>query len=153
MESEPTDDLLVSVYIKMRNKIAEVNKEYADRLKHLTDQQGQVSTEILRRLQERGSTQTKTGHGTAFVAEEVKITIADEDAYGQFVLAEKDPTYYQKRPKVERVKEFMKAHQGMLPPGLSIFRELVINVRAAKPKGIAHGQTDDDGGANQRPAE
>jgi hypothetical protein len=151
--SEPTDDLLVGVYIKIRSKIAEVNKEYEDRLGHLRGQQKQVSAEILRRLHERGSTQTKTDSGTAFINEDVSITIADEEAYGAFVLAEQDPSYYQKRAKVERVKEYMKAHDGTLPPGLNIFRELVINVRAPKKKGAASDPASDDGRAVEHPPE
>jgi hypothetical protein len=153
MDTEPTDDALVGVFIKIRSKIAEVNKEYDDRLAHLRGQKQQVAAEILRRLHERGSTQTKTDKGTAFVSEDVSITIADEVAYGNFVLQEQDPSYYQKRAKVERVKEYMKDHEGTLPPGLSIFRELVINVRAAKKKGVAGEPASDERGSDEHPAD
>lgn len=149
---QPTDDKLVEVYIKIRNKVAEVNREYVERLEHLKGQQKQVGTEILRRLNERGASQTKTPHGTAFVGEDMSITIADEEAYGAFVLAEQDHTYYQKRAKVERVREYMKAHDGALPPGLSVFRERVINVRVPR-KGAKGEPTDDNGGADEHPEE
>jgi hypothetical protein len=153
MNTEPTDDVLVAVFIKIRNAIANVNREYDAQLAHLRDQKGQVAAEILRRLHERGSTQTKTPVGTAFIAEEMSITIADETAYGNFVLAEQDPSYYQKRAKAERVKEYMKEHDGALPPGLSVFRELVINVRAAKKKGAADEQASDGRGTVEHTAE
>src|SRR5580765_3724063 len=152
MDSEPTDDLLVGVFIKIRSKIAAVNKEYDGILEHLRGQQKQVSAELLRRLHERGANQTKTAAGTAFIGEQMSVTIADKTAYGDFVLEQQDYGYYQKRAKVERVKEYMKAHNGTLPPGLSVFRELVINVRAAK-KGVASEQTTHDSGADEHSAE
>lgn len=148
--SEPTDDQIVGLFIKIRTKIADVNKEYDAQLQHLRGQQQQVSAELLRRLHERGATQTKTAAGTAFISEQMSITIADDDAYGAFVLAEQDYSYYQKRAKVERVKEYMTAHNGELPPGLNVFRELTINVRA--PRGKSE-QAINDSGADQHPAE
>jgi hypothetical protein len=128
------DDQLVKVFIKMRTRIAELNEEYAAAIKVVKDQQQMIRAELLHRFQARGSTQTKTQHGTAFIKEEMSITIADESAYGAFVLAENDWSYYQKRAKVERVREYMKEHDGALPPGLSVFRELDINVRVPAKK-------------------
>jgi len=123
------DDRLVRVFIKQRQRIAELNAEYEAAIKVVKDQQNMIRAELLRRLHERKATQTKTQHGTAFIKEEMSVTIADEDAFGSFVLLEGDYSYYQKRPKVERVREYMKEHDGMLPPGLSVFREFDINVR------------------------
>lgn len=150
MDSEVTDDRLVAVFIKIRNKVAEVSKEYEAQLDHLKGQQKQVAAEILRRLHERKATQTKTPLGTAFISEQMSITIADESAYGAFVLEQQDPSYYQKRAKVERVKEYMKAHDGELPPGLSVFRELTINVRAPRKRSGGE-QTTDDSGTDEHP--
>jgi hypothetical protein len=139
MSNDVTDDRLVVVFIKIRDAIAEVNKEYDARLKVLKDQKDKVGTELLRRLHERGSKQTKTDAGTAFISETMAVTIADEDLFGNFVLAEQDYSFYQKRVKVEHLKEYMKEHEGMLPPGLNVHRELEINVRRAPKKGDVNG--------------
>lgn len=141
------DDRLVGVYVKMRAKVAELNDEYKDRINTIKQQMTQVETELLRRLHERGATQTKTDKGTAFIGEDVSITIADENQYAAFVLAQGDTSYYQKRAKVERVKEYMGANNGMLPPGLSIFREKTINVRVPTKKGAPNASAVDDSGA------
>jgi hypothetical protein len=153
MDTEPTDTTLVKVFIKIRKAISDVTKEYDARIDALRGQQKQVGTEILRRLHERGASQTKTEAGTAFIGENMSITIADETAYGDFVLEQQDYGYYQKRAKVERVKEYMKQHDGTLPPGLTVFRELTINVRAAVPKGRASEQASDDSRSNEHSAE
>lgn len=129
------DDRLVKVIIKIRDEIAKLNKEYDDAIGELKKQKLLAETEILRRLQERGSTQTKTQHGTSFIEESMQITIADEAAYERFVLEQQDTEFYQKRAKVEHVQKWMAANEGRSPPGLSFFRELKINTRAPRRKG------------------
>jgi len=136
------DDRLVRVFIKQRKRIAELNAEYEAAIKVVKDQQNMIRAELLRRLHERKSTQTKTQHGTAFIKEEMSVTIADEDAFGSFVLLEGDYSYYQKRPKVERIREYMKEHDGMLPPGLSVFREFDINVRVPSKRATKENSDD-----------
>ena len=137
MSEQATDDRLIAVFVKIRDTIAEVNKEYDERLAVLKAQRDRVGAELLRRLHERGSKQTKTDTGTAFISETMAVTIADEDLFGNFVLQQQDYSFYQKRVKVEHLKEYMKEHGGVLPPGLNIHRELEINVRRAPKKGDA----------------
>jgi hypothetical protein len=123
------------VVIKIRNRISEVNAEYDKALAALREQKKEVEMEILRRLQERGATQTKTPSGTSFISQAVTFTIADEDVYGRFVLEQQDYEFYQKRPKQEHVQAWMANNGGALPPGLSVFREYVINTRVPTKKG------------------
>lgn len=131
------DDRLVKTVLKIRARIADVNTEYDAILRGLKEQKKTVEREILRRLQERGATQTKTEHGTCFISEVVQFTIADEEAYGRFVLQQNDYEFYQKRPKQEHVLAWMKDNEGALPPGLSVFREYEINTRVTTKKGTS----------------
>jgi hypothetical protein len=148
MNNEATDDRLIGVFVKIRDRIAEVNREYDEQLAVLKGQRDRVGAELLRRLHERGSKQTKTETGTAFISETMAVTIADEDIFGNFVLQQQDYSFYQKRVKVEHLKEYMKANGGTLPPGLNVHRELEINVRRAPKKGdVLNGtapSSDDD---------
>lgn len=126
------DSKLVEVFIKIRTARAELKKSYDDADKNLETQRDQIEAELLRRLNERGATQTKTTAGTAFIGEDMKATIADEDALRAFLANEPDPVgWFQKRIKMERLKEYQEQHEGGIPPGLSIFREAKINVRAS----------------------
>ena len=136
------DDRIVRVYLKIRDTIAEVNDEYKERLAVLKAQQDRLKAELLRRLHERGATQTKTEAGTAFITENTTFTIADEELYGKFVLEQQDVDFYQRRAKAEHVKEYMKNNGGMLPPGLTIFTEQEINVRIPRKKGVPSGAAD-----------
>lgn len=127
------DDKLVATIVKIRAARAELKKGYEDADKVLVEQRAQLDAELLRRLQERGATQTKTTEGTAFIGEDMKCTIAEEGALYTFLETEEDPFgWFQKRIKLERLREYQAAHAGGIPPGLSIFREKTINVRASK---------------------
>src|SRR5574337_24464 len=130
------DDRIVRVIIKIRDTIAAVNKEYEDRLDVLKAQKQRLEVELLRRLNERGATQTKTAAGTAFISESMKATVADEDLFKRFCLDQHDVDFFQLRVKVEHLREFMTANAGMLPPGLSVFREATVNVRSPAKKGV-----------------
>lgn len=126
------DDKLVRVFRKMREKLREETKVYEAKAKELKESMAVVEAELLRRLQERGAKQTKTEDGTAFISETMTASIADEDQFFGFVRETGDLDFFQKRVSVTHLQEFMKEHKGVLPPGLNIFRELGINVRAPR---------------------
>ena len=133
INDEFADNVLVETIIKIRTARSELKKSYEDADAALTAQRDQLDAEMLRRLQERGATQTKTNAGTAFIGEKVTCTIAEPNALYTFLDTEEDPYgWFQKRILMERLNEYREAHAGGIPPGLSIFRENTINVRASK---------------------
>ena len=136
---QPTDDRLVKVYLKIRAVISATTKEYDARIEILKRQQNQLRAELLRRLHERKATQTKTAEGVAYIVKRMNVSIADEDLFGQFVLDEQDTDFYHKRVSIEHLREWSKANNGAMPPGLNIFTELEINVRQPTKKGGRHG--------------
>jgi hypothetical protein len=139
------DDRLVGVIIKIRDKIADLNKEYEEALKTLREQKQRIENEVIRRLQERGASQTKTGKGTAFLGESMQATIADETQFKRFCLEQADLDFFQSRVKVAHLKEFMDNNEGKLPPGISVFREVTLNVRIPTKRGTDDKAVDDSG--------
>jgi len=130
------DDALVKVIMKMRNKLAEMSKEYDAAVDCIKAQKKALEMEVLKRLNARGATQTKTPYGTAFIEEDVKVTIADELLFQNFVKQEGDLDFYQKRVAVGHLQKWQALNDGRLPPGLSTFRENSITVRSpTKSKG------------------
>lgn len=106
-----------------------MTREYDAARKVVEDQKHALEVEMLKRLQERGATQTKTEFGTAFIDEKMQAQIADEAAFQAFVKEIGDLDFYQKRIAVKHVKEYMKENGDSLPPGLSIYKELGVVVR------------------------
>jgi len=125
-----TDDRLVRVFRKIRATISDETKKYEAVVSRLKDQQKQIEVELLRRLHERGATQTKTEEGTAFISEVMTANIAEDAAFRKFVLDTGDIDFFQRRISITHLKEYMKEHEEQIPPGLNIFKELNINVRA-----------------------
>jgi hypothetical protein len=133
-----TDDTLVLVLGKIRDAKEQAGTEYKERLATLKKKEEAVANELLKRLHERGATQTKTPHGTAFVGEDLQTSIADEGAFFKFVRTTGDLDFFQRRIKVQHLREYMQAHEGHLPPGVNVFKQATINLRrtaAEKEKG------------------
>jgi len=123
------DNRIVKIILKMRDAIAEKTKAYEAEVKVIELQKEQLENELLKRLQSRGSTQTKTEYGTAFLDEQMSVTIADDDLFRSFVLNEQNLDWFQRRVKVETLREYQKENDGRLPPGLSTFRQAKIKIR------------------------
>lgn len=137
------DDRIVRVIIKIRDAIAELNTEYKGKLDALEQQKHRLEVELIGRLQQRGATQTKTDFGTAFFGESMKVTIADPEAFKAFCRKQDDLDFFQLRVKLEHLKEYIAGSGGEVPPGLSIFREVTLNVRVPTKKGSkSDGATD-----------
>lgn len=79
---------------------------------------------------------TVNGIGTTYTAEEQKISIADDNVFLPFVAAQgvDGLGFFERRVSSTHVKEYMKLHDGVPPPGLNIFRERVMRVRKAGEK-------------------
>ena len=131
----PTNKL-VRVFIKLRDKRAEMKRAFEEQDDELKGKQRQVENELLRRAQEEGVEGFKTTEGTTYISEEKHVSIADPDTFKTFLADEDDPyLYYEQRPSLGRIVEFQKGHDGNLPPGIRMFRENRMRVRAAKKGG------------------
>lgn len=77
----------------------------------------------------------KTPIATTYTAETTKISIADQSAFFDFVLDQKDLDFFEKRVSSTHVEEYMKNNPTLPPPpGLSLFRERAMRVRKAGDK-------------------
>lgn len=76
---------------------------------------------------------TVAGVGTSYTAETTKISIADDGAFHQFVLAQQDLSFFEQRVGTKRVAAYVKETK-LNPPGLNIFRERVMRIRKAGEK-------------------
>lgn len=134
-----TDDKLVNVYIKIREKRsanAKVAKEADEVLKQ---QLATVNSELLRRMHERGNDGFKTLHGAVYKATIVQVTIADDSAFFPWVRDNDALDMLERRVKSTEVQKYIAAH-GEAPPGLTIFKEEEARVRkdnSNKTEGVA----------------
>lgn len=76
------------------------------------------------------------GVGTTYTAEEMKVSIADDNAFLPFVISQgvEGLGFFERRVSTTHLNEYMKLNGGAVPPGLNLFRERVMRVRKASEK-------------------
>lgn len=138
-------DRLVSTFLKMRRTLRAEKKVWDMREELIKSQMKQIEIELLRRALEEGVTgYTVKGAGTTYIAEEVHLSIADDEDFFEFVLASGDLEFFERRPSLGHVKAYQKLNDGKLPPGLRAFRENRMRVRASNKKGVVDDDPSDD---------
>lgn len=119
----------VARYVRLRDSRAMANKD-ADLLDRAYKQAMEaIEGALLADAQAQSVTGFQTEAGTAYIDERMLTTIADDLAFFSFVKEQGDLDFFERRVKSAHVKEWMAANNGMLPPGLNIFRELTMKVR------------------------
>ena len=135
MSTQIETDRLVRTFIKIRSARSELSREYTEKDEELKAHLKTIEVELLRRAQEQGVEGFKCAEGTTYIAEEVHASIAVSDEFFDFVRATGDLLFYEQRPSLGHIKEFQAEHNGAVPPGIKLFRENRMRVRASKKKG------------------
>lgn len=140
----PSTEQLVRVFLRIRSARSEAATEYKKKDDALKAQLSTVEMELLRRAQAEKVTGYTTKDGTTYISPEMHVSIADDQAFYDFVRETGDLEFFERRVTVAHVKEYMEEHEGEVPPGLNLFRENRMRVRASKKKGTADGNGSDD---------
>lgn len=127
-------DKLVKIFVKIRDAKAEKKKAYEAEAKILDEKLAMVATELKARAQSEGVEGFRTEFGAVYLSETMKTSCADWSAFGDFLKTHDPLEFMEKRISSTAIKEFMKANEGQLPPGVSIFKELEARVRRAGEK-------------------
>jgi len=127
------DVRLIGAYRQLRDrKEAMVEKQRAE-VKPLDTAMKQIETELLRRMQERGSDSTKTDEGTAFKTTVASIKVENSGAFFDWLTETGHWECAEIRGAKKEVEAYMEKHEA-LPPGLNINRMVKCGVR--KPTGV-----------------
>lgn len=122
-------DKRVAKYVALRDARAASNKEANALDEAYKSALEAVESSLIADAQVQGVTGFKTEAGTTYLDERMMTTIADDNAFFNFVKEQGDLDFFERRVKVTHVKEWMEANGGHLPPGLNVFRELTMKVR------------------------
>lgn len=127
-------DKLVQIYIKIRDKKAEIKKAFDAEYAKLDEKLSMVATELKSRAQAEGVDGFKSESGTVYLSETMKVSGSDWGAFGQFLKTHDPLEFMEKRISATAIKAYMKETDGQLPPGVSIFKEVEARVRRAGEK-------------------
>lgn len=120
---------LTKTYIKIRDARSQLRKDWMVEDTKLKEKLEKIESALLKFLNETQQNSSKTDSGIVYRQEEITPTGADWDAFYQWVAKNNAFDALERRIKKTFISEYMDAHEGGIPPGVSVYREYVVRVR------------------------
>lgn len=121
-------DDLISSYVKLRDKKAEIKSQYDAKVLKIDETLDKIEKVLLVRFRDSGTESAKTEYGTAFLSTRNSCTAADKESFLEFVREKDEWGLLDVRPLKSAVEVFKSEHDD-LPPGLNWRSEVVVSVR------------------------
>lgn len=132
-EENPLPEKLTRVYLKIRDKRAELKSAFDAEDKAMLAQQDKVKAALLGFCKDNGVDSVKTGAGTFFRSIKRRYWTNDWDAMNAFIKRHDVPEFYEKRLNQTAVKEFIAEElDDEVPECISVSSEYQVSVRKAK---------------------
>jgi len=125
-------DKLAKIYIKMRDKRAELTRDYEAQDAAIKAQQDEVASAMKEIIRAAGGTSMGTAHGTVSLKTSKRFYAQDWEAMGNFIVEHAVPQLLEKRIAQKNMEEFLENNPGVVPPGLNIMSEISVSV--TKPR-------------------
>lgn len=122
---------VVEAYLNIRDRRAEIKREYEAEDDKLKGAQRQLEGVLLKHLNDTGLDSARTPCGTFFRSEALKPSGSDWTAFYEWIRENDAFEALERRIKRDFIKEYMETHDGALPPGVSVHREYEVRVRRA----------------------
>ena len=120
---------LTRVYLKIRNKKAEVSAEFKKQDDELTRQLDKVKGALLDYCKEQGVESVKTSVGLFYRSVKTRYWTSDWESMYKFILEHDVPEFFEKRLNQTCVRQFLEENPDTVPKGLNTDSEYVISVR------------------------
>jgi len=127
-----TMDRLTRVYIKMRDKLAQITRAYEEEEALIKAQQAEVSSAMKDIIQKAGGTGMKTEYGTVALKTSTRYYTQDWEAMNRFIVDNDAVHLLEKRIAQKNMSEFLESNPGMIPSGLNTMSEITVSV--TKPR-------------------
>lgn len=132
LKAEVPLEKLTRVYIKMRDKKAELTKELDDRIAQVDDQMRMVKTAILDHMKEIGAESLRTEAGIVYRTVKTKYATSDWESMNKFILEHGVPELLTKSLNQTNMKAFLEENPDLLPPGLNANMEYSVTIKRSK---------------------
>jgi hypothetical protein len=126
---QPSVDLLCKIYRKIRDKKAEITKEYDAKLAELEKQQDVIAANLKDILVQHSVTSMKTEHGTAYLQPKIRYYAIDWSTFGEWVVKNNAVDLLEKRVAQGNMKQWLDEHPTNPPPGLEVDSQITVVVR------------------------
>jgi len=115
MSEEPTVERLTRIYVKMRDKRRELERQAAE----LKEKQDLVASELLEICKAQGATTIRTEHGTVSKRVTKNYWSSDWDSFFKFVKEQDAFSLMQQRINNANMAQFLEENPDLHPPGLN----------------------------------
>lgn len=132
MTDQVKADKLALAYIKMRDKKAELAREFEAAEAAIEAQMEMVEAELTKMCQELGADSIKTPHGTVFRSVKTQYQVNDWDHMYKFVIEHNVPQLLQRRVSTTNMKQFLNENPNLMPIGMNIDNKYTVTVRRSK---------------------
>lgn len=131
-DDTPTDSILakrLSQFVKIRDKITEMNKRHSEELAPLTDAKMKLEAALTELLAQAGTdSATVRGIATVYKGTESSATIADGEAFRAYVIDQQAWDLVDWRANKTGVKKFI-GETRTIPPGVNFTQRQTVGVR------------------------
>jgi hypothetical protein len=119
---------LAEKYIVLRDRKAQLKSEYDGKVAELDSVMDKIEAVLLRTFDEAGIESVKTSAGTAYRSLRTQASVADWDAFFNFVKENGAWEMLERRCSKSAVEQYRSTNDD-LPPGLNWREERVVNIR------------------------
>jgi hypothetical protein len=125
-------DKLIAVYVKIRDKRAEVVRELKEQEEELVVKLDMIKAALLEHCKETGLESGKTESGSFYRSVKSKYWTSDWESMNKFILENEAVDLMGKRLHQGNMKQFLEENPELHPPGLNTDREFTVTVRRGK---------------------
>lgn len=119
----------VTLYIQLRDKKAQMKSDFDASVAPINEKMDKLEAKLLDVFNKTGMDSVKTEHGTAYTAVRTTASVADRDAFMEFVKANEEWSLIEVRAAKTAIEQFRDNNDNELPPGINIRSERVVNIR------------------------
>ena len=120
---------LTRIYIKMREKKAEVAHEMEDKIDKIDSDMKTVKSAILQHMKDIGAESLKTSAGVVYRTVRTTYATSDWESMNKFILEHSVPELLEKRIHQTNMKAFLEENPELIPAGLNANSEYSVTIR------------------------
>jgi|TARA_R110000787_G_scaffold140065_1_gene253655 hypothetical protein len=129
---KPDLSKLVSVYLKIRDRKAEVASELNAQIAELDTKLKTISSALLEHCKDNSVESVRTEDGTFYRSTRTRYWTGDWEAMNSFILKHEAVDLMEKRLHQGNMRTFLEENPALLPPGLNVDSEYTVTVRRKK---------------------
>jgi len=120
---------LVTVYIKMRDALVKLQREFDEKESAIKAQQDIVTQALLEMCKEMGAEGLRTPAGSVFKTIKTRYWTSDWGSMKQFIKDNDALDLMEQRVHQTNMKNFLEEHPTLMPPGMNVDSRYSITVR------------------------